>query len=474
MSHQTVTRQRMNSMQRLVIILAAACGLFFAAVTASQGWQVSGVVLCDADQSGHFGPGDTPLTNLFVIVTNISGTFSNMVLTATDGTFVSPLPSVPDTYGVTLSTATLPPLGTIVVPTFGVTFFDVTAARSSFVANFLVSSPAYRSNEVTFLTEGVVFCDANNNHQLDASDVPLQGVLVGATNFQGTFSNATYTTASGRFSLPLPGSGVFAEFLDPATLPPGSTVVFPHGAVLVGVNAGHPVDLSGYLIFSPGCTNEGKASASASRVLEVVNTRGPVAANDAPLAKVVTNLVVDFPIGSAVSHTNELVKSNGWRFDGRGITGNSEGPEHVFEGRVFKDCKPGGHWGDWSDVSQQSGLRFKSSRIETVTFGELPGATAHHKPLKCMPAFVELSGTGTLKGIAGNKTDFGPVRFFARCEDCVGTGVEDRYYLRVYGSGGVTLLLVSGDEANPLVVAPVTISLGIFEVQRDECEEHQR
>jgi hypothetical protein len=44
----------------------------------------------------------------------------------------------------------------------------------------------------------------------------------------------------------------------------------------------------------------------------------------------------------------------------------------------------------------------------------------------------------------------------------------------VYGSGGVTLLLVSGEEAKPVVVAPVTISLGIFEVQRDECEELQR
>ena len=51
---------------------------------------------------------------------------------------------------------------------------------------------------------GHVYCDANDNFQIDAGDTAVAGVLVVVTNSSGSFSNASWTTAQGTYLVQLP------------------------------------------------------------------------------------------------------------------------------------------------------------------------------------------------------------------------------------------------------------------------------
>jgi len=95
--------------------------------------------------------------------------------------------------------------------------------------------------------------------------------------------------------------------------------------------------------------------------------------------------------------------------------------------------------------------------------------------------FIEFTGTGTLKGIKGNKVDYGTVYFFGRCEDRNEPGsngqrdgaFKDRYFLHVYADpgnpAGSTLLLVDVDH-NPATVDPVTITDGNLQIHVSSCD----
>jgi hypothetical protein len=95
--------------------------------------------------------------------------------------------------------------------------------------------------------------------------------------------------------------------------------------------------------------------------------------------------------------------------------------------------------------------------------------------------FIEWTGTGTLKGIQGNKLGTISVYFSARTEDRnepgtkdsnAGSGI-DRYYLNVYTNqadpAGSSLLPVNGD-ANPLNVVPIEITDGNFQIHISSCD----
>jgi hypothetical protein len=83
-------------------------------------------------------------------------------------------------------------------------------------------------------------------------------------------------------------------------------------------------------------------------------------------------------------------------------------------------------------------------------------------------------GTGTLKGIGGNKADFGTVFFFGRAEDRgePGGGV-DRYFLNVYTDAsdpvGSSVFVVDID-GDPATVDPIPIRSGNLQIHISSCK----
>jgi hypothetical protein len=81
-----------------------------------------------------------------------------------------------------------------------------------------------------------------------------------------------------------------------------------------------------------------------------------------------------------------------------------------------------------------------------------------------MPA-LEFSGRGIVRDSQAKKAVSTPVFFTAMVADSGKQGAgKDRYYIRVYDGAGATLILVSGDHANPENIVPVPISNGNFRV----------
>ena len=163
-----------------------------------------------------------------------------------------------------------------------------------------------------------------------------------------------------------------------------------------------------------------------------------------------------------------------------GTTAAHKGPDNSFGGNVFPGCNAtSGQGGNWNHVARDRKLHFKGTAIQVFNCGNVeppppPGSTSPVTPYN----YIEFQGTGTLKGIQGNKADYGEVTFFARCEDRnepgskdanAGTGI-DRYYLRVVDSTGATVLLINGN-ADPNVIAPVEITDGNFQLHISSCDD---
>ncbi len=143
--------------------------------------------------------------------------------------------------------------------------------------------------------------------------------------------------------------------------------------------------------------------------------------------------------------------------------GNGKGkPEHSFGGNVYPGCSPtAGDGGNWNHVARDHiNLHFHGTDIEVVQCGNVTppppnGSDSPQTPFN----FIEFRGIGTLKGIQGNKADYGTVLFFARCEDHNEPGSKgakdgaliDRYYLRVYNvinNVEVDRLVISVDDTS--------------------------
>ena len=153
------------------------------------------------------------------------------------------------------------------------------------------------------------------------------------------------------------------------------------------------------------------------------------------------------------------------------ITGTNvgeHGPNQNWGGNVYPGCSPtAGDGGSWNHVDHVLRLHFHGQAITVVDCGNVdgipPGSTSPVTPFN----FIEFTGTGTLKGIKGNKADYGIVNFWARCEDRNEPGssgqedgnLKDRYFIRIYDNSGNTLLLVD-EDGDPTTVDPVTITKG--------------
>ena len=276
------------------------------------------------------------------------------------------------------------------------------------------------------LVTGVVRCDANHNLTNDLGDVGIAGVLVVVTNQTGTFFNSTFTAVDGSFSLQIPNFDPLAEISDPlsqlyvetlhaVTLPPAAVILVPPAITNLSLTP------AWYIHYAPDLTN-----------LVYVSGAG-ISPNGDWLV------------------SNAGCESGGCELSGDGIIrGSSKRPEHSFHGNISSTVLPDGtRRGNWTDVAHQSKLLFQSTVVQTVN---CLGSPAHA---------IEFSGLGTLKGIDGNKARFNQVHFTVRADDQGRHGHgKDGYYLRVYTSDGDTLLLLSGDAANPLDIVTVPISAG--------------
>src|SRR3954463_12576217 len=92
----------------------------------SQAWHAEGRVLCDATQNGQIDATDQAVLGALVVVTNVSGTFSNGNFTAAPGGgFFLDLPPVPDSYVLFIRPGSLPAGSTLVLPASGTMSFSL-------------------------------------------------------------------------------------------------------------------------------------------------------------------------------------------------------------------------------------------------------------------------------------------------------------------------------------------------------------
>jgi len=153
------------------------------------------------------------------------------------------------------------------------------------------------------------------------------------------------------------------------------------------------------------------------------------------------------------------------------------GPAQNFGGNVNPSCSPEpGQGGQWNHIDHNARLHFQGLAIAVDRCGNVdgipPGSTSPVTPYN----FIEFHGTGTLKGIKGNRVDYGTVCFQGRAEDRNEPGsaeeklgaMTDRYFLRVTNCAGLTLLLLE-DVAAPGDSDPVTITNGNLQIHVSSC-----
>jgi hypothetical protein len=282
---------------------------------------------------------------------------------------------------------------------------------------------------------GCVYCDANHNGVIDAEDTPLVGAQVVVRNTAGTFVGVDDTGNGGCYYVRLPDvADSYTATIDAGTLPPGAVIVSP-------------------------------ASGQYDFTLESV-TRW---LDDA-----------DFLVECGPRPQGCWLTAGGVKFSP--ITGTDlaeKGPQYSFGGNVFPGCDPDpGEGGQWNHIAHALKLHFQGWSIHTVSCGNVPGIEPGSESPVTPFNYIEFEGTGTLKGIKGNKTDYGAVTFFARCEDRnepgsrgANDGVDiDRYFLRVKDGSGIVRLLIDLD-GDPNTVDPVTITGGNLQLHISSCDD---
>jgi hypothetical protein len=281
--------------------------------------------------------------------------------------------------------------------------------------------------------DGSVRC-AGNGDPFGGVKVQVSGTFTDVLGTQHPFSDFATTEASGYYFLSLPEfPGTYSANLDPATLPGDAVITSPS-----------PVPF----VFTTDDTTP--------------------------------SLTIDWAVQSSVCGPQKCwFTGGGAKFNSLlGINVAQQGQKHSFGGNVYPGCNPdSGDGGSWNHIAHSLKLHFHGQTIRVVDCGNVtppppPGSTSPVTPFN----FIEFEGTGTLKGIQGNKVDYGTVNFFVRAEDrnepgskeANGGAFIDRYFLRVWNGSG-TLLLVDLD-GNPATVDPVTITDGNFQLHISSCD----
>ena len=167
------------------------------------------------------------------------------------------------------------------------------------------------------------------------------------------------------------------------------------------------------------------------------------------------------------------------------ITGTDlgEAPKlHNWGGNVYPSCSPyPGNGGNWNHLDNGKRLHLKGTDIHVIRCGNIDGIEPGSESPVTGVNFIEFEGTGTLKGIKGNKADYGVVHFWAHCEDRnepgsngQNDGVEkDRYFINVFTDPadpvGTSIVLVDLD-GNAATMDPITISGGNMQLHDSSCD----
>ena len=286
--------------------------------------------------------------------------------------------------------------------------------------------------------EGRVYCDFNQNGRVDGEDLPLEGVSVRVRSTTISFADTGVSDSAGRYFVDLPETPEGYEIdVDPATLPADASIVAPAPVPFAFTLTDAFDRLEGlhWLVSSASCQ-----------------------------------------VGAC------WFTGGGAKFSS--ITGSpvaEKGPQHSFGGNVNASCDADpGYGGQWNHVSHARRLHFIGRTMEITRCGNVPGIPPGAESPESPYNFIEYQGTGWLKGIQGNKANYGTVYFTARGEDRNEPGssgakdgaLVDRYRLHVFSNpaepAGSTLLLLDVD-GDPSTVDPITITDGNLQIHVNAC-----
>ncbi len=262
-------------------------------------------------------------------------------------------------------------------------------------------------------------------------------INISGTSCDGPFSVTTSTDSDGLYLISLPDcDGTYTASLDVSTLPANASLVSPASVT-----------------FSTSVASD--------------------------------SFVADWEIGGAACESGACwFTGGGAKTDPLiGIPVGHKGKWISFGGNVNPGCSPtAGDGGNWNHIDRLLNLHFQGRTIQVIDCGNVtppppPGSTSPKTPFN----FIEWTGTGTIRGIQGNKVGAIPVYFNARTEDRNEPGTKDsnagagidRYYLHVFtdpaNPAGSTQLLVNGN-ADPTIVTPIEIDDGNFQIHISSCD----
>jgi hypothetical protein len=168
------------------------------------------------------------------------------------------------------------------------------------------------------------------------------------------------------------------------------------------------------------------------------------------------------------------------------ITGESVGDYtklYNWGGNVYPSCSQfPGDGGSWNNIDNLNRLHFHGTDIEVIQCGNVEDHEAGSESPVTPYNFIEFRGTGWLKGIKGNKADFGTVHFWAHVQDRNEPGSngqkdgagKDRYFLNVFTDPadpvGTSVMLIDVD-GDPATMDPVTITDGNMQLHDTSCDD---
>jgi hypothetical protein len=304
---------------------------------------------------------------------------------------------------------------------------------SILIISLLFIGPAY-----AYYITGHVYCDVNGNGSIDTSDTPLANVKITATGTGGTATITTGTDGYYEFIF-YESVASYLVTIDMATLPGGSSIILPVSNTVVFDGSTHSIELN-WLISSQAC----QAGAC-------------------------------------------WLTAGGVKFDSiLGFKAAESGPKFSFGGNTFPGCSPtAGDGGQWNFVDHGRKIHFQGWQVDQVRCGNVDGIPSGSTSPPTPFNYIEFSGWGTIKGIAGNKGPFAPTYYFvARAEDRNEPGNEkallpgggaliDRLFLRVYTNTfdpiGSTTYMIGTNVDSSLIGLPVTITGGNIQIHISSC-----
>lgn len=312
----------------------------------------------------------------------------------------------------------------------------------------LISLLTLSSTGYAYKIGGSVYCDVNENNQIDGMDTPLAGVDVlmqqetppnhlamRTTSAAGTYLADLYVfeglghDAQGDWSVYLDG----ADVNGPVVQPPGG--VHEYTLTLGGLEQALDAD---FLVDDPSCQEPEEPGLCWM-------TAGGV--------KFARSLTGDLPLAE-------------------------KGPKDSFGGNVHPSCSSEpGNGGQWNHIAHSEKLHFLGTDIIVTECGNVPGIDPGSESPETGFNYIEFMGTGWVQGIQGNKLKRTAVTFEARIEDRNEPGNEqssagadiDQYRIIVRDGGGQVLLNVSdpdmtdGDDL-------ITITGGNLQLHESSCD----